>query len=164
MKTVLYAGAALMIGASIYGFVDLKNKSQQKEFKTLYKEEKAKTPVVTEAGKTTRPMTVPEEKTANTVPAKKMVKKEEAPKTMKSLKPVSAEDRPETSTVKNIEETFVGENLDPSNDVDRKLLKKKKRLSTKLFSRAPIREEINFTSEPLTPAKEAKDAKKITKE
>ncbi|MBL0233620.1 MAG: hypothetical protein IPQ08_08135 [Chitinophagaceae bacterium] len=40
MKKMLYAGAALMIGASIYGFVDYKRTSQKKEFKTLYSEKK----------------------------------------------------------------------------------------------------------------------------
>ena len=31
MKSILYAGAALMIGASIYGFVDYKKNSHKKE-------------------------------------------------------------------------------------------------------------------------------------
>lgn len=147
-----------MIGASIYGFVDLKNNSHKKEFKNLYKAETPASPAVTEESKNTRPATVAVEKTTGPVKVKKMAKKEEAPKTTKSLKPVPAADRPETSTVKNIEETFVGENLDPSNDVDKKLLKKKKRLSTKLFSRAPIREEeISLDAE--VPAKEVKKVK-----
>jgi hypothetical protein len=38
MKAILYTGAALMIGASIYGFVDYKQTSRKKEFKTMYKE------------------------------------------------------------------------------------------------------------------------------
>lgn len=147
-----------MIGASIYGFVDLKNNSHKKEFKSLYKTETPQAPAVKEEEKHTGPMTVATEETADPVPAKKKAKKVEAPQTTKSLKPVPAADRPETSTVKNIEETFVGENLDPSNDVDKKLLKKKKRLSTKLFSRAPIREEeISLDAE--VPAKEVKKVK-----
>ncbi len=40
MKKMLYAGAALMIGASVYGFVDYKRTSQKKEFKSMYVEEK----------------------------------------------------------------------------------------------------------------------------
>ncbi len=36
MKTILYAGAALMIGASIYGFVDYKSTQNKKEFKEMY--------------------------------------------------------------------------------------------------------------------------------
>lgn len=40
MKSILYAGAALMIGASIYGFVDYNKTSHKKEFKTMYAEPK----------------------------------------------------------------------------------------------------------------------------
>jgi hypothetical protein len=44
MKSIVYAGAALMIGASIYGFVDYKKTSQRKEFQLLYTgKEKTKT-------------------------------------------------------------------------------------------------------------------------
>ena len=42
MKPLLYIGAALMIGAGIYGFVDYKKKTQSKEFQTLYREEPKK--------------------------------------------------------------------------------------------------------------------------
>jgi hypothetical protein len=38
MKPLLYIGAALMIGAGIYGFVDYKKKNQSKEFQSLYGE------------------------------------------------------------------------------------------------------------------------------
>jgi hypothetical protein len=38
MKAILYAGAALMIGASIYGFVDYKSTQNKKEFKEMYAE------------------------------------------------------------------------------------------------------------------------------
>ena len=40
MKAFLYAGATLMIGASIYGFVSYKQTQNRKEFKTMYVEEK----------------------------------------------------------------------------------------------------------------------------
>jgi hypothetical protein len=36
MKSVLYVGATLMIGASIYGFVDYNKSQNKKEFKTMY--------------------------------------------------------------------------------------------------------------------------------
>src|ERR1043166_3031696 len=36
MKLILYAGAALMIGASIYGFVDYKKTKHKKEFDRMY--------------------------------------------------------------------------------------------------------------------------------
>jgi hypothetical protein len=43
MKSVLYVGAALMISASIYGFVDYKHTRNKKEFKEMYTV--AKTPL-----------------------------------------------------------------------------------------------------------------------
>jgi hypothetical protein len=42
MTPLLYIGAALMIGAGIYGFVDYKNKKNSKEFKSLYRHEQPK--------------------------------------------------------------------------------------------------------------------------
>lgn len=39
MKPLLLIGAALMVGAGIYGFVDYKKANLKKEFKSLYKEE-----------------------------------------------------------------------------------------------------------------------------
>jgi hypothetical protein len=51
MKSMLYVGAALMISATIYGFVDLKKSNNAKEFKNLYQETppqlQAKTSTVT---------------------------------------------------------------------------------------------------------------------
>ena len=46
MKSILYVGATLMIGASIYGFVDYKKTSHSKEFTGMYSAEKIKEPVV----------------------------------------------------------------------------------------------------------------------
>lgn len=41
MKSILYVGATLMIGASIYGFVDYKQTHNKKEFKAMYVESPA---------------------------------------------------------------------------------------------------------------------------
>jgi hypothetical protein len=49
MKSILYVGATLMIGASIYGFVDYKKTSQQKEFSAMYDEDKKAAPLAEEA-------------------------------------------------------------------------------------------------------------------
>jgi len=38
MKSILYVGATLMIGASIYGFVDYNKTRNKKEFKSMYAE------------------------------------------------------------------------------------------------------------------------------
>lgn len=40
MKPVLYVGAALMIGASIYGFVDYKKTTRTEGFRKMYEEKK----------------------------------------------------------------------------------------------------------------------------
>ena len=42
MKPLLYIGAALMIGAGTYGFVDYKKKSHSKELQSLYTKEEKK--------------------------------------------------------------------------------------------------------------------------
>ena len=55
MKSILYVGATLMIGASIYGFVDYKKTSHKKEFTTMYNDNK-KTQLVTEDNKVTEPV------------------------------------------------------------------------------------------------------------
>lgn len=42
MKSILYIGAACMLGAGIYGFVDYKKKERSREFQSLYREEQKK--------------------------------------------------------------------------------------------------------------------------
>ena len=44
MKSMLYVGATLMIGASIYGFVDYQKTSHKKEFTNMYKEKTVNNP------------------------------------------------------------------------------------------------------------------------
>ncbi len=44
MKSILYAGAALMVAAGIYGIVDAKQNSSKKEFKAMYEEKKVAEP------------------------------------------------------------------------------------------------------------------------
>jgi len=40
MKAILYVGGALMVAAGIYGFIDYKKSSYDKNFKTLYENKK----------------------------------------------------------------------------------------------------------------------------
>jgi len=47
MKSILYVGATLMIGASIYGFVNYQQTSKKKEFTNMYKETQPTEPVKT---------------------------------------------------------------------------------------------------------------------
>jgi hypothetical protein len=134
MKSILYAGAALMIGASIYGFVDYKQTSQKKEFSGMYADEKkSATPevVTTEIKKEEVAPVVPIAKRA---PVKKSaVKKvdEVAP-----VKPIPGEMKMEPAEPGKIEKAEV--TVTPKPVVKKS---KKKRLNSKLFSRAPIREE-----------------------
>ena len=51
MKSVLYVAAALMIGASIYGFVDYSKTKKTKEFDTMYAEKRKADMVVVEEKK-----------------------------------------------------------------------------------------------------------------
>jgi hypothetical protein len=44
MKSILYIGATLMIGASIYGFVDYNKTRNKKEFKNMYVEKEVAQP------------------------------------------------------------------------------------------------------------------------
>ena len=46
MKSILYVGATLMIGASIYGFVDYNKTRNKKEFKNMYTDKAVTQPVV----------------------------------------------------------------------------------------------------------------------
>lgn len=73
MKSILYVGATLMIGASIYGFVDYKQTSHKKEFTTMYSEEKLAEPAVVEDNKELTAEV--KEEVANTEVKKTVVKK-----------------------------------------------------------------------------------------
>ena len=46
MKSILYVGATLMIGASIYGFVDYRKTSHDKKFSSMYKVKEVNEPAV----------------------------------------------------------------------------------------------------------------------
>ena len=55
MKSILYVGATLMIGASIYGFIDYQKTSRKKEFSNMYKEKEVSKPETVAVQKTTDP-------------------------------------------------------------------------------------------------------------
>src|SRR5688572_20160730 len=91
MKSMLYVGATLMIGASIYGFVDYKQTHNTKEFKEMYSEKKAAAvPVVS----TDEVVPLAEKKaTVRSKPVagkKKAVAKEEK---VTGIEPIAAEDK-----------------------------------------------------------------------
>lgn len=151
MKSILYVGATLMIGASIYGFVDYKKTSHKKEFTGMYSEQQVKTPV-TEPEKKIE-MTIPEKTVVNNkhVTKKNTTRKtEEAVEITPAIKPISDDSKLGKTEIVSIDnssvDTKIAENKEPV-----KTIKKKKRLNAELFSRAPIRE--------YTPEKESKKSK-----
>ena len=87
MKSILYAGATLMIGASIYGFVDYKQTSSKKEFSNIYAEEKLKEPELINEKKSKDPVTKKEE---ITLTEKKEATKKEAVKNSVSKRKTTA--------------------------------------------------------------------------
>ena len=143
MKSILYVGATLMIGASIYGFVDYKQTRNKKEFKEMYQEEKAITPVEIINDKKTASLeqNVSGEKQPITENKKVITKKQANSKeeTFSAIKPIAAEEKIVPAETKVIEKTSV--TIQPSNDsgVEKKI-KKKRKLSTKLFSRGALDE------------------------
>jgi hypothetical protein len=155
---MLYVGATLMIGASIYGFVDYKNTSRKKEFTSMYEEKKA--PVVTAEDKVAE--TVVSKDRDGSIEKKAVTKKqlvsqkEEA--TIAAVSPIAEEDRIAVKETREIEKTTVDVKTSRESNVIKKV-KKKKKLNSRLFSRAPLREE----EEIILPGPVKEDAKKIEK-
>jgi hypothetical protein len=155
MKSMLYVGASLMIGASIYGFVDYKQNHSKKGFTEMYREVSHETvkPVVAvqeekkEIAKTETVVPTVAKKTAKT---RKAVIAEEEP----VISPVPVEESIETDVVV-IEEGDV--ELEPKPEASVKKTKKK-RLNHKIFSRAPLRDEVEVEKVPV------KETKPVSKE
>lgn len=141
MKSMLYVGATLMIGASIYGFVDYKQTHNKKEFKDMYAEKKAITPeIVNKEEKTTTPE---KEVTVSVKPAlskkKTAVKREE----IEPVKAISEEDKMTTS-VKSIDEDI----LDKPEPAKETRAVKKKKVRKEFFSRGRMPEEEVLIEKP----------------
>ena len=156
MKSILYVGATLMIGASIYGFVDYKQTSHHKEFATMYEEEKEKEPAVITDTKTTEP--VIEKKKVATEPKKNLPKKQTVSKEEVApvIEPIADEERM-TVAKKEIDKTSVNVKTSKDSGVEKKISKKRK-FSTKLFSRGALDEryiEPKVKVEKLTETRKA---------
>jgi len=138
MKSILYVGATLMIGASIYGFVDYKQTSSKKEFKKMYTEEKIIEPeVVTIIEKNDVVKNDVVEKEKNTVIKKQDDKKNQPDEEIMSIKPIADEDLLTTTDPITIEKTDV--NIAPTKR--NVMVRKARKFDSRLFSRAPLREE-----------------------
>lgn len=151
MKSILYVGAALMIGASIYGFVDYKKTSQEKEFSGMYDEEKPTAPVVVTVNEKSEPAVKKEAvtKKKTTVAKKEAAKKEEI--VVAPVKSIADDERLNTSETKKIEE--IPATVIPAKESITVKKAKKKKLNTKLFSRAPLREEMEVEKVLIVPGK-----------
>ncbi len=157
MKSILYVGATLMIGASIYGFVDYKQTSHKKEFKSLYTVETVKEPPVAMTDDKTDPVVKKEIITMREKPVSRKQDLKETT-TIAPVKPIAEDEKMNPGETKKIEEVAVAVNPSANNKVIRKA--KKKKLNSKLFSRAPLREEMEEVNvETLRKA----DAKKTEK-
>lgn len=148
---MLYVGAALMIGASIYGFVDYKKTSREKEFTGMYAEEKSKAPVDVTVNEKAEPAVYKEVVTKKkaAVAKKAAVKKEDV--VVVPVKSIADDERLKTSEIKKIEE--IPASVIPAKESITVIKDKKKKLNSKLFSRAPLREEMEVEKVLLVPVK-----------
>jgi hypothetical protein len=136
MKSILYVGATLMIGASIYGFVDYRHNSHKKEFRDLYNEEKTDVVPVTKKDDPAKTSAVLNKDQDRKTAVKTTISKKDG-----STEPVKAEtDRVEGTETKDIGNTAVDTKIAENKEPVKKI-KKKKRINRELFSRAPIRDE-----------------------
>jgi len=156
MKSIFYVGATLMIGASIYGFVDYQKTSHKKEFSNMYKE-----PANTEPEKTVaEKKVIPAENKKVLVTEKKATVKKNVvakEKTIGGIRPIAADEKLDASTTTNIEKAEI--TVTPSKEAA-KVVKKKRKLNTKLFSRGALDERYIEKEMKLETPKEKKGSVK----
>jgi hypothetical protein len=145
MKPILYVGAVLMVGASVYGFVDYKKASQKNEFSEMYESTEKSNEVLPakETSITKEPVTemkTEASKKISVLPVKKTL--EEETLTEELNESVFFE---EILPVEKIEsEKALVKEPELKGDTEIKNVsssKKKKKLNHKLFSRAPLEEK-----------------------
>lgn len=136
MKSILYVGATLMIGASIYGFVDYKKTSKEKEFNSLYNETKTPAPVVDDDA------IIPAVVIENPVEEKKQAELKDEPAAINAVT-VQEKEKKAVSTKPVV-----------------KKAKKKKKLDHRIFSRAPLKEYIEEEILPAPPVETKKSEEK----
>jgi len=110
MKSILYIGVTLMVGASVYGFVDYKKTNHIKEFQNLYSEKEAIVQTTNVAKEITNARVVEEP-----VVKEKIVKTKDLPWKKEAM----------------VQKDLPMKKVTTNNN-------KEKKLSYKLFSRAPL--------------------------
>ena len=166
MKSILYVGATLMIGASIYGFVDYKQTSQKKEFTSMYAEEKATEPEEITVTEKTKPVVNMGNKTINQVKKKESIaainKQENKKRTTSKEEPVTSIRSIANNEKIDIKELKINETnvsaieIAKESGIEKKVVKKRK-FSTKLFGRGALDERY---IEPKKAGKVKTDANK----
>ena len=137
MKSILYAGAVLMAGACIYGFTDYRNTSRNEAFKEMYTEEKVQKAVPAVATEVEQSDVVPvKEVTLSKMKSGSRKKEVRSEEELKSIRPLDDSERMDAAETKIGKEEVT---ITPPEKMSIK--KKKKRVNSKMFSRAPIREE-----------------------
>jgi hypothetical protein len=134
MKSMLYVGATLMIGASIYGFVDYKKTSHAKEFTMMYEDPQPVPAVVNDS----KVEPVKKAISSSVEPSKKVKTKKEGEE------PVVSKTSIEIEPVETIETEPISITTPEAKEmasVEKYKKAKKKRLGIKSFSRAALREE-----------------------
>ncbi|MGQ0740169.1 MAG: hypothetical protein ACT4OJ_14050 [Bacteroidota bacterium] len=145
MKSMLYVGATLMIGASIYGFVDYKQTHNKKEFKEMYAERKAMAPA--EVAAKNEPVAEPEKKAG--VKTKLVTKKKKvSPKEQELviIAPIAEEDKMVTAKKNLSEEPAV--KTEPAKESSAVKTVKKKKIRKEYFSRGRMPEEEVLIEKP----------------
>jgi len=154
-----------MIGASIYGFVDYEKTKNKKEFTDMYKEAEVTDPVIVSDRKMTNPAESKEMavKEKSRVVKKQLVKNDKAIDTRETIEVIKPEEERMATKEVKIENTEV--TVVPSKaDVSEKIVKhKKRRLSTKLFSRGALDERYIKEEIKLDPPKTKTGSGKVGK-
>jgi len=139
MKSMLYVGATLMIGASIYGFVDYKQTRAKKEFREMYSEEKKTQPAVVVAKEEVK-MTEPEKTTVvkkRPVTATKKTNVKE--KVIDPIQPIAEGDKMVPARTNLAEEPIPA--VEPAKESSILKTVKKKKIRKEFFSRGRMPEE-----------------------
>ena len=145
MKSMLYVGATLMIGASIYGFVDYKQTHNKKEFKEMYVEKKAIAPVEVVA----KNELVAKKKKKAVIKTKPVAKKKTVSVKEDELiiiAPIAEEDKMVTEKTSLTEEPVA--TVAPSRESSAVKTVKKKKIRKEFFSRGRMPEEEVLIEKP----------------
>ncbi len=154
MKPVLYLGAMLMIGASVYGIVDHSKTKNNRKFSNMYETKEVKEPVIVKED----PVPLTEEKVK--APGKK-TKKMAIKETVKDETTIYRSKQDVVAAVKKDSDPVITETatLKENGATEKYKKAKKRKLNHKLFSRAPLREEFD-EAELVIPEKAETETKK----